>query len=122
ALNSEHYKTPPKKGYSRGVAAGFWFNVGGDSTAACHIGEDGTVTLISGCPDIGGSRASLAMMAAEELGIDYHKVRPIVADTASIGFNFLTGGSRVTFATGMAVIEAARNAVKELRARAAKIW
>ena len=122
AKNSDHWKKPVKKGHARGIAAGFWFNVGGDSTAAIHIGEDGTCTLISGCPDIGGSRASLALMAAEELGIDYHKVRPIVADTASIGFNFLTGGSRVTFATGMAVIEASRAAVKELRARAAKIW
>ena len=72
-------------GADRGVAVGFWFNIGMDSSAACHIGEDGTVTLISGSPDIGGSRASLALMAAEELGIDYHKIRPIVADTASIG-------------------------------------
>jgi CO/xanthine dehydrogenase Mo-binding subunit len=122
AKNSEHWKTPVKRGHARGIAAGFWFNVGGDSSAACHVGEDGTVTLISGNPDIGGSRASLAMMAAEELGIDYYKVRPIVADTASIGFTFLTGGSRVTFATGYAVINAARDAVRELRERAAKIW
>src|SRR6266851_1465847 len=66
--NSEHYKTPPKPGYARGVAAGFWFNVGADSSAASHVGEDGSVTVISGNPDIGGSRASLALRAAEELG------------------------------------------------------
>lgn len=122
AKNSPHYQTPVKPGQGRGVAVGFWFNIGMDSSAACHIGEDGTVTLISGSPDIGGSRASLALMAAEELGIDYHKIRPIVADTASIGFNFLTGGSRVTFATGMAVVQAARDAIDEMRARAAKLW
>lgn len=122
AKNSEHYRSTPKPGYSRGVAAGFWFNVGADSSAAAQIGEDGTVTIISGNPDIGGSRASLAMMAAEELGIDYSKVRPIVADTASIGFNFVTGGSRVTFATGLAVINATRDAISQLKARAAKLW
>ena len=122
AKNSPHYQTPLKAGQGRGVAVGFWFNNGMDSSAACHIGEDGTVTLISGSPDIGGSRASLALMAAEELGIDYHKIRPIVADTASIGFNFLTGGSRVTFATGMAVVQAVRDAIDEMRARAAKLW
>ena len=55
----------------RGVAAGFWFNIGADSSAASHVGEDGSVTVISGNPDIGGSRASLALMAAEELGVDY---------------------------------------------------
>ena len=122
AKNSPHYQTPLKASQGRGVAVGFWFNIGMDSSAACHIGEDGTVTLISGSPDIGGSRASLALMAAEELGIDYHKIRPIVADTASIGFNFLTGGSRVTFATGMAVVQAVRDAIDEMRARAAKLW
>ncbi|MBM3490863.1 MAG: xanthine dehydrogenase family protein molybdopterin-binding subunit [Alphaproteobacteria bacterium] len=122
AKNSDHWKSPLKPGFARGIAAGFWFNIGGDSSAAAHVGEDGTVTIISGNPDIGGSRASLAMMAAEELGIDYTKVRPIVADTSSIGFNFLTGGSRVTFATGLAVVEAARDVVRELKKRAAKIW
>jgi CO/xanthine dehydrogenase Mo-binding subunit len=78
--------------------------------------------VISGNPDIGGSRASLAMMAAEELGIDYSSVSSIVADTDSIGYNDLTGGSRVTFATGMAVVEAARDVVGKLRARAAAIF
>ncbi|MBS0522240.1 MAG: xanthine dehydrogenase family protein molybdopterin-binding subunit [Proteobacteria bacterium] len=120
--NSAHYKTPPKPGYARGVAAGFWFNVGADSSAAAHVGEDGSVTVISGNPDIGGSRASLALMAAEELGVDYDKVRPVIADTASIGFNFVTGGSRVTFATGLAVVNSVRDMIRELKVRAAKIW
>ncbi len=122
AKNSPHYKTPVKPGYARGVAAGFWFNVGADSSAAAHVGEDGSVTVISGNPDIGGSRASLALMAAEELGVDYSKVRPVIADTASIGFNFVTGGSRVTFATGLAVVNSVRDLIRELKVRAAKIW
>jgi CO/xanthine dehydrogenase Mo-binding subunit len=84
--------------------------------------EDGSALVMSGCPDIGGSRASLALMAAEELGIPVERVRPVVVDTESIGFNDLTGGSRVTFATGMAVIEAARAVVRQLRARAAQTW
>jgi CO/xanthine dehydrogenase Mo-binding subunit len=120
--DSEHYRTPPKPGYARGVAAGFWFNIGADSSAASHVGEDGSVTVISGNPDIGGSRASLALMAAEELGVDYDKVRPVIADTASIGFNFVTGGSRVTFATGLAVVNSVRDMIRELKVRAAKIW
>lgn len=120
--DSEHYRSPVKPGYARGVAAGFWFNVGADSSAAAHVGEDGTVTVISGNPDIGGSRASLALMAAEELGVDYDKVRPVIADTASIGFNFVTGGSRVTFATGLAVVNSVRDLIRELKVRAGKIW
>jgi len=120
--NSDHYKTPVKPGFARGVAAGFWFNIGADSSAASHVGEDGSVTVISGNPDIGGSRASLALMAAEELGVDYDRVRPVIADTASIGFNFVTGGSRVTFATGLAVVNSVRDLIRELKVRAAKIW
>jgi CO/xanthine dehydrogenase Mo-binding subunit len=78
--------------------------------------------VIEGCPDIGGSRASMAIMAAEELGIDVTKVRPVVADTESVGFNDTTGGSRVTFATGMAVIEASQDVVKQCCERAASFW
>jgi CO/xanthine dehydrogenase Mo-binding subunit len=122
AKNSEHYKSPVKPGMARGVGAGFWFNVGADSSAAAHVGEDGTVTVISGNPDIGGSRASLALMAAEELGVDYEKVRPVIADTSSIGFNFVTGGSRVTFATGLAVVNSVKELIRECKVRAAKIW
>jgi len=122
ARASEHLaiKLGPNQG--RGIASGFWFNIGGESSAACHINEDGTATVVEGNPDIGGSRASMAMMAAEVLGIPYEQVRPVVADTASIGFSFLTGGSRVTFATGMAVTQAAEKVVVDLKKRAAMIW
>jgi CO/xanthine dehydrogenase Mo-binding subunit len=114
-----HYATPLGPNQGRGVAVGFWFNVGGESTAAVNLNEDGTAVVITGNPDIGGSRASMAMMAAEVLGLPVEKVRPIVADTASIGFSMLTGGSRTTFATGMAVTEAAQKIVEDLKRRAA---
>ncbi|MDP6353384.1 MAG: xanthine dehydrogenase family protein molybdopterin-binding subunit [Alphaproteobacteria bacterium] len=116
-----HYQAPLGPNQGRGVATGFWFNIGGESSASVNIGEDGTATVITGSPDIGGSRASMAQMVAEELGIDIDKVRPIVADTGAIGYSFLTGGSRVTFATGMAAVQAARDAIGQLRDRAAKV-
>ena len=87
-----------------------------------HINEDGTAVVVDPNPDIGGSRASMAIMAAEALGIDYDRVRPIVPDTSSIPYSDMTGGSRVTFSVGMAVVEAAKKVVEELRNRAAKIW
>jgi len=122
AKNHPHYSAPLGPNQGRGVASGFWFNVGGESCATINISEDGSVTLIEGNPDIGGSRASLSMMAAEVLGIELSLVRPIVADTGSIGYTFLTGGSRVTYASGMAVIQAAEDCVTQMRERAAKIW
>jgi CO/xanthine dehydrogenase Mo-binding subunit len=120
--NHPHYKSPVKPGTGRGVACGFWFNIGGESSAGCHIAEDGTVVATSGNPDIGGSRASIGMMVAEVLGVPAEKVRTIIPDTSSIGFSFLTGGSRVTFATGMAATQAAERVVEDLKKRAAQIW
>jgi CO/xanthine dehydrogenase Mo-binding subunit len=122
AKNHPHLKEKLGPNQGRGIASGFWFNIGGESSAACHINEDGTAVVVSGNPDIGGSRASIGMMAAEVLGIPVEKVRTIVGDTSSIGFSFLTGGSRVTFATGMAATQAAEKVVEELKKRAAMIW
>jgi CO/xanthine dehydrogenase Mo-binding subunit len=116
------YKAPLGKNQGRGVASGYWFNGGGESSATVHVNEDGTVVVATGSPDIGGSRASMALMAAETLGVDYEKVRPIVADTASVGYTHVTGGSRVTFATGMAVVEATKKIVADLCNRAAQLW
>ena len=121
-LDHTAYAAPLAKNQGRGVASGFWFNNGGESSATVHVNEDGTVVVATGSMDIGGSRASMAIMAAETLGIDYDKVRAIVADTGSIGFTHVTGGSRVTFATGIAVVEACNKVIVELRARAAMIW
>ncbi len=122
AKNSAHWKAPLKPGQGRGIACGFWFNIGGESSAAVHVAEDGTVVAVSGSPDIGGSRASIGMMVAETLQIPADKVRTIVADTSSIGFTHVTGGSRVTFATGMAATMAAEKVVEQLKQRAAMIW
>ena len=122
AKQHAHYRAPLKPNQGRGVASGFWFNIGGDTSVALNLGEDGTIALVAGTPDIGGSRASLAMMTAEELGVPLERVRPTIADTNSVGYNFLTGGSRVTYSAGMAVVEAAREMIGQLRERAARIW
>lgn len=117
-----HYSAPLGPNQGRGVAVGFWFNAGMNSSAEVHLVEDGGAVVITGNPDIGGSRASMAMFCAEELGIDVHKVRPVVADTDTAPYSDLTGGSRVTFATGMAVVEASRAVVRQLCERAALTW
>ncbi|HVB17905.1 MAG TPA: xanthine dehydrogenase family protein molybdopterin-binding subunit, partial [Stellaceae bacterium] len=114
-----HLKTPLGPNQGRGIASGYWHNAGGESSAACHINEDGSVTVTEGHPDIGGSRASMAMMVAEVLGVPFENVRPVVGDTTAIGFSASTGGSRVTFAGGMAVTQAAEKVIEELKKRAA---
>ena len=98
---------PLGKNQGRGVASGFWFNIGGEIERGVNITEDGTVVVVEGNPDIGGSRASMAMMAAEVLGLPIERGAPGHRRHRSVGFSFLTGGSRVTFATGMVVTQAA---------------
>ncbi|CAM5500610.1 molybdopterin-dependent oxidoreductase [Mycolicibacterium aubagnense] len=117
-----HMQAPLKENQGRGMACGFWFNFGGQTCVDLNIGMDGSVSLAVGTVDVGGSRASLSLVAAEELGIDYGQVKAIVADTSSLGYNDMTDGSRGTFSSSMATISAARNAIRILRERAAQMW
>ncbi|MCB1740358.1 MAG: molybdopterin-dependent oxidoreductase, partial [Gammaproteobacteria bacterium] len=113
-------KLGPNQG--RGVASGYWFNGAGESGATVYINNDGTVTVSTGSVDVGGSRASMALMAAETFGVPYDQIRAIVGDTTAVPYTHVTGGSRVTYATGIAVVEAAKKCIDELRKRAAMIW
>ena len=110
----------PNRG--RGVASGFWFNIGLQSSCSIGVNDDGTITLVEGSTDIGGTRASIAMQAAEVLGIAAEDVHPSVGDTDSVGYTFLTGGSRVTFATGWAAHDCAQDIKQKMIERAATIW
>jgi CO/xanthine dehydrogenase Mo-binding subunit len=122
ALEHPHYRAPLGPNQGRGVASGFWFNAGGESSAQVNITEDGNVVVTTGHPDIGGSRASTANITAELLGIDYRKVSVLIGDTSTIGFSNLTGGSRVTYASAMVVTQSTEKVIKTLCERAAKIW
>lgn len=119
----EHYTAPlegPNRG--RGVACGYWGNWGGKSSASASINADGTVSLLEGSVDIGGSRTAIAMQLAEGLGIPVEAVRPVVADTDQVGYTEGTYGSRTTFATGWAAYELSQKLIAELIQRAAKYW
>ena len=116
-----HMKAKLKKNQGRGVACGFWFNIGGQTCVDLNVGADGTVNVSVGTVDVGGARSSLGMIAAEELGVSYEEVKVQVADTASLGHNDTTEGSRGTFSSGMATIFAARDAIAVMKERAAKM-
>jgi CO/xanthine dehydrogenase Mo-binding subunit len=123
-----HYKAPldknPRPGVKRGrgVASGFWYNAGGESSVQVNITEDGNVVVTTGHPDVGGSRASIANVVAELMGIDHSQVNVIIGDTQTIGFSNLTGGSRVTFASAMVATASCEKVIGQLKDRAAKIW
>ena len=121
--DSEHYQTPLEgKNRGRGMASGFWFNAGLKSTVSATVNLNGTVSLVEGSPDIGGTRTSIAMQLAETLGIRAEDVNPSVADTDTAGYCDVTGGSRVTFSTGIAAVEAAKDIQRQMVERAALLW
>ncbi len=122
AQEHPNYQAALGENQGRGVACGFWINAGMQSSASIHVTPDGGVLVTTGNPDIGGSRASMALLAAEVLGVPVETVHPQIADTESIGYCDGTGGSRTTLATGGAVIKAAEHLVEELRKRAAMTW
>ena len=118
-----HYGAPldgPNRG--RGVAVGYWMNGGAQSSVTIGVNSDGTFTLVEGSPDIGGTRTSLSMQAAEVLGVPDGHIRSTVVSTDEVGYTAGTGGSRVTFATGWAAHEAAQDVKRQMIERAAMIW
>ena len=123
ARSHPHWSAPlegPNRG--RGIATGFWFNGAGPASCYITVNGDGTVSLVEGSTDIGGTRAAVAMQAAEVLGIPAESVNPSVADTDGVGYTSVTGGSSVAFKTGWAAWEAAHDVVRQMTERAARIW
>ncbi len=120
---SAHYNSELQgEDVGRGVALGFWFNGGMESSSSATVNPDGSVSLILGSVDIGGTRASLAMQLAESLGVTYEAIKPQVTDTDSVGYTAVTGGSRTTFAGGWVAYELGQEIRKRLVERAARIW
>ena len=118
-----HYNAPlngPNQG--RGVAVGFRWQGGQASSATINVNSNGTINLITGSVDIGGTRTAVAMQAAEVLGLRAEDVAPTVADTDVIGYTATTGGSRTAFDTGLAAITAAEEVKRQMVSRAALIW
>src|SRR5215510_3106458 len=118
-----HYHAPltgPHRG--RGIAVGHRFNSGNLSSATIHVNSDGTINLLTGSVDIGGTRTAVAMQVAEVLGLPPEAIAPTVVDTDTIGYTATTGGSRIAFDTGLAAIAAAEEVKQQMTARAAFLW
>ncbi|MCP5116057.1 MAG: molybdopterin-dependent oxidoreductase, partial [bacterium] len=118
-----HYTTPlAGENRGRGVAVGFWFNAGFPSSCTISVNADGTVNLVGGFTDLSGTRTSLAMQAAEVLGIGAGDVHPTSADTDSTSYTGVAGGSSTTFSSGLAAYEAAQEVIRQMKGRAATLW
>ncbi len=121
--DSDHYQSPLEGKYrGRGIASGYWNNWGGQSSATAVLNPDGTVNLNEASTDIGGTRASIAMQLAEAMDIEYEQVKARVVDTDTVSYNDVTGGSRTTFATGLAAYNLGQQLLKDMKSRLADQW
>jgi CO/xanthine dehydrogenase Mo-binding subunit len=77
------------------------------------------VQINVGAMDISGSATGFALIAAEVLGVSADKVQLVSTDTDTAPFATGTGGSKMTYTTGVAVVRAAEEAKRQLLAIAA---
>ena len=106
----------------RGWSMGFCRNNAGPACVVANVREDGTVSLVEGSVDIGGTRTAIAQQFAEVLGIPVEDVNPTIGDTDTIGYTSVTGGSSVAFKSGWAAHEAAMDVMQQLIVRASLLW
>jgi len=96
----------------RGAGMSFMmFRAGvGPSSAVLRVDSDGRYTVFVGVTDIGpGAKTTMAMIAAEELGVPLDRVDVVWGDTDRCPYSVGESGSRTTMMTGYAVVEAARD-------------
>ena len=104
-----------------GVAAGGWPGGTEPAAALCRLEQDGTFTSVVGSVDISGSDASLALIAAEELGLPISAVHVVHDNTDSMPYSGLSAGSKTTYTVGSAILAAARDARDQVLTIAAEM-
>lgn len=92
------------------------------TAATIRMLEDGTVTLATGAIDLGqGADTALSQICAGALLIDLDDVNLTAADSDAVPYNWSTGGSRVTYMVGRAIMQAADEVRQKLIEHAAEI-
>ncbi len=88
---------------------------GGPCSGMVRVNSDGTVNVMTGASEIGGGQKStMAIIAAEELGVLLEDVSVTSADTDATTDTGTTGGSRQTITGGTGVKLAAADAKAQL--------
>jgi CO/xanthine dehydrogenase Mo-binding subunit len=90
----------------------------GQSSAVIRLDSSGRYTVFVGVTDIGaGAKTTMALIAAEELGVPLSKIEIVWGDTDRCPYSVGESGSRTTDMTGYAVIEAARDLKRQIAAK-----
>ncbi|HYT54112.1 MAG TPA: xanthine dehydrogenase family protein molybdopterin-binding subunit [Verrucomicrobiae bacterium] len=111
---------PGVKKHGIGMALGGYPFRPGLGAATIRINPDGSAHLLVGVTDIGtGAKSTMAIIAAEALGIPLNQIQVTNGDTDVTPYSVGESGSRTTSFTGPAVIAAAEDVRKQIFALAA---
>jgi xanthine dehydrogenase molybdenum-binding subunit len=98
-----------------GLAACIYKTGQSNASSVVKIKIDGTAELFMSTMEIGqGAWTVLTQIAAETLGLKFEKVSGIFADTETTPFAHSTSGSTTTFTSGLAVLQAAGDAKRQI--------
>jgi CO/xanthine dehydrogenase Mo-binding subunit len=103
-----------------GMAAGHWPGGLEPAAAVCRVDSDGTMTVVTSAADMSGVNSGFAVIAAAAFGLSPEKVRVVSADTSSGPYAGGSGGSKVTYTVGTAVLRAAEAAREKVLAAASQ--
>jgi CO/xanthine dehydrogenase Mo-binding subunit len=102
------------------MAVGHWPGGNEPAAAVCRVNADGTMTVVTAAADMSGVNTGFAVIAAATFGLSPDKVHVVTADTSSGPYSGASGGSKVTYTVGAAVLRAAESAREKLLAAAAQ--
>jgi xanthine dehydrogenase molybdenum-binding subunit len=106
---------PGVKKHGIGMALGGYPFRPGLGAATIRINPDGSAHLLVGVTDIGtGAKSTMAIIAAEALGIPLNHIQVTNGDTDVTPYSVGESGSRTTSFTGSAVIAAAEDVRKQI--------
>jgi CO/xanthine dehydrogenase Mo-binding subunit len=110
-----------EKGPNEGIAVAFggWPSATQPASAVCRLNNDGTLAVIVGSSDISGTKTGFSLLAADAFGVDLDRIDVTTADTDAAPFAGASGGSKVTYTVGHAVMRAAAEARRQVLAIAA---
>ncbi|HEX9244866.1 MAG TPA: xanthine dehydrogenase family protein molybdopterin-binding subunit [bacterium] len=114
------WRNRERNGRGIGVAAGGWLGGLEPASACIRLNTDGGAQVIVGSVDISGTATGLAQIAAEMLGLPVSRVRLVGADSDSAPYAGMSGGSKIIYSVGSAVVKAAEDARRQLLALAAR--
>ena len=117
-LWAERDSLPENEGI--GMANGHWPGGNEPAAALCRVDTDGTMTVVTSAADMSGVSTGFAVIAAAAFGLSPDKVRVVTADTSSGPYAGASGGSKVTYTVGAAVLRAAESARQKVLAAASQ--